>query len=718
MQLPKNRSFLAAFASFMLAIVLSVAFLPAMAVASDVPAEDQEQIVTEPVPDEAETNDTELVNDDNPAPSEANPAGQVQEGDAEADALAAQGEGEQEAPEQPAEDASVEAEAYPADPVHVLYSTHVQKKSWMPYETDGAMAGTQGQSLRMEAMKIKLDLGKSGLTGGIEYRVHAQTYGWLGWVSNDALGGTSGESKRLEAIQIRLTGAVAEKYDVYYCVHAQKRGWMAWAKNGETAGTAGQSLRLEAIKIVLVDKNGGTAPSSDFVTYGKPFDNNSYFKLKAHVQSYGWRNGVSNGEVAGVTGQSKRLEAIQLTGLGLDCPGTVMIDGHVQSYGWMGYKKCYAGTTGKGKRLEAIRMKLTDEAASKYNIYYRVHAAHLGWLNWAKNGEEAGTAGMSCRTEAVQVYIAPVGDPAPSSSGSATSEAYVSGTNIAYNAYCQSYGWRGETWNGGSAGTLGESKRLEAFTARLSGGNIGGGVSYKAYVAGSGWQGAKSDNSVAGTTGQSQAVEAIQMSLTGRAAKMYDIYYRTHTQKAGWLGWAKNGQTAGAPGTGKRVEAMQVKLVPKGAAAPGSTTNHEVGKSYFDDPMVRKAQGYSSPTGWLILVDDKWCNLGVFRGSQGNWQLYNKWIVSTGNWDSRSVHGVFSVSGRGYSFGHGYTCYYWVSWNGPYLFHSVKYHEGTFNILDGTLGHHISGGCVRMWIDKAKWIHDNIPDGTTVVVYE
>ena len=78
---------------------------------------------------------------------------------------------------------------------------------------------------------------------------------------------------------------------------------------------------------------------------------------------------------------------------------------------------------------------------------------------------------------------------------------------------------------------------------------------------------------------------------------------------------------------------------------------------------------------------------------------------------------MFSVNGRGFAFGSGYTCYYWTRFYGEYLFHSVLYHAGSYSIMDGTLGANVSHGCVRMPIGKAKWIHDNIPDGTTVVTY-
>ncbi len=614
----------------------------------------------------------------------------------------------------------LKAEANNAAP-HVVYSGHVQNKGWMKEVRDGALAGTQGKGLRVEGLKIKLDLAKTGLTGGIEYRMHVQNKGWLGWVKDGALGGTTGKGLRVEAMQLRLYGDVAEKYNVYYSVHAQNLGWMAWANDGSSAtsysGTAGHGLRLEGVKIVLVAKNGGKVPDSKFVNYRKNFYGAYIIGVQAHVQNIGWQAAVGNGEIAGTTGRGLRVEALRIsTAVGLDVPGRIQMEGHVSDKGWTGWKYGMVGTTGQGKRLEAVKLRLVgDQLKSAYDIYYRVHVANLGWLGWARNGEEAGTAGLAARVEAIQVHLVPKGtEIGPSGS---IEEPFLTGTGIQYKAHSQNVGWGKYVSNGRSAGTTGKGLRMEAFAMKLSGGSIGGSVSYRAYVAGSGWQGYVGSEKNAGTIGKGRGIEGVQIRLTGRAAAMYDVYYRTHVSNAGWLGWAKNGESAGAPGTGRAVEAMQVKLVCKGGGAPGPTADHVVNKAWFEDAMLKRAQGYSSPTGWLIMVDVDKTKLGVYRGSQGHWSRVNKWDVSCGAPSSPTVKGVYSVSGRGYAFGHGYTCYWYTSWNGPYLFHSIKYDEGTMRVQDGRLNHHISGGCIRMSINNAKWIHDNIPDGTTVVTY-
>lgn len=133
--------------------------------------------------------------------------------------------------------------------------------------------------------------------------------------------------------------------------------------------------------------------------------------------------------------------------------------------------------------------------------------------------------------------------------------------------------------------------------------------------------------------------------------------------------------------------------------------------------MYEKAQGYSSNTQWLILVDTHTCRVGIFNGRYGAWNLKNFWACSPGKDSTPTVIGQYTVNGRGYSFGSGFTCYYWVRFYNDYLFHSIEYYQNTFNVLDGRLGQRISHGCVRMDINNAKWVYDNIPDGTKVVTY-
>lgn len=298
---------------------------------------------------------------------------------------------------------------------------------------------------------------------------------------------------------------------------------------------------------------------------------------QTHVQDYGWQEWKNDGELSGTSGQSKRLEGINIKLQNLS--GSVEYQTHVQDIGWQGWKSngAMAGTSGQSKRLEAIKIKLSGDAANKYDIYYRVHAQDYGWLGWAKNGESAGSEGYSKRLEGIEIKLVKKGGAAPGS----TSRPFVCKT-ITYQTHVQNIGWQAEKADGEVSGTSGQSLRLEAIKIKL-GSSIDGGLTYATHVQDIGWQSFVSNGQLSGTSGQSKRLEAIKINLTGNAANQYDIYYRVHAQNFGWLGWAKNGQSAGTAGYSYRLEAIQIVLVSKGGSAPGSTSNHYYNKGHAAD---------------------------------------------------------------------------------------------------------------------------------------
>ncbi|MBO5550756.1 MAG: hypothetical protein J5966_02255 [Lachnospiraceae bacterium] len=314
--------------------------------------------------------------------------------------------------------------------VSVSYRTHVQDIGWQDYKSNGEAAGTSGRSLRLEGINIKVT-GRSGL--GVQYTTHCQDHGWLSWSSNDEMNGTEGESRRLEAIMIKLTGSDRDRYDIWYRVHAQDVGWMGWAKNGAPAGTAGYSRRLEAIQIVVSDKGaafntslGGisSVTSSAYLDAnngGDPHVPNAdipNLSYRTHVENEGWQTWKKNGEFAGTSGRSLRLEGINIRLTNKDHSGGIRYKTHVQDIGWQDWKYDgdMSGTSGRSLRLEAINIELTGEMASYYDIYYRVHAQDVGWMGWAKNGASSGTAGYSRRLEGIQIVLVAKGNSAPGNS--------------------------------------------------------------------------------------------------------------------------------------------------------------------------------------------------------------------------------------------------------------------------------------------------------------
>ncbi|PJI09487.1 MULTISPECIES: L,D-transpeptidase [Clostridium] len=100
-------------------------------------------------------------------------------------------------------------------------------------------------------------------------------------------------------------------------------------------------------------------------------------------------------------------------------------------------------------------------------------------------------------------------------------------------------------------------------------------------------------------------------------------------------------------------------------------------------------------------------------------RLVNSFICSSGMDGSDTPKGQYKVQERGYSF---YSkkyqegAYYWVQFMGNYLFHSVPFdkNENIETEEISKLGNKASHGCVRLAINDAKWIYDNVPKGTVV----
>ena len=172
--------------------------------------------------------------------------------------------------------------------VNIMYETHVQDIGWQGQRQNGEMAGTEGQSKRLEAIKIKIN--NMPETMEIKYSTHIQDIGWQGWKNNGEIAGTEGQSKRLEAIKIKLEET--EEYSVMYRVHIQDIGWQDWKYDGEIAGTEGQSKRLEAIEIKIVDKK---AKVLMYIDQGK---NGSTYYKNDKINICGWKMAdVSNTKV-------------------------------------------------------------------------------------------------------------------------------------------------------------------------------------------------------------------------------------------------------------------------------------------------------------------------------------------------------------------------------------------------------------------------------------
>lgn len=248
-----------------------------------------------------------------------------------------------------------------------------------------------------------------------------------------------------------------------------------------------------------------------------------------------------------------------------------------------------------------------------------------------------------------------------------------------------------------------EALKIDVETAGMT-----GGIEYKAHVQSIGWQKSVTAGNIAGTEGTSKRMEAVTIELTGQVASYYDVYYRVHVQSLGWLDWAKNGQKAGTEGGARRIEAIQICLVKCGGAAPGSTTN-----PYY----CYSGSGWRNAPGQLTIKVNKQMNcITIYKGAVpfkamvcstgyatpiGSFNLKQKW-----RW-KELIHDVYGQ----------YSCHI----TGNYLFHSVPYDDpNIWTLLTSDynkLGQTASAGCIRLTTIDAKWMYDNCPTGTPVVIY-
>ena len=259
----------------------------------------------------------------------------------------------------------------------------------------------------------------------------------------------------------------------------------------------------------------------------------------------------------------------------------VTVSAHVQNIGWMDPVSSgkVAGTTGRGLNLEALKISLeVDGTASQEQlanaISVEAHVSNVGWQPAVGNGGTAGTTGQSRAVEALRVRL----------SGELSAR-----YTVWYRVHSAEFGWLGWACDGADAGLAGYGRAVQAVqVAVLPKGDPAPGdtstpfvdrsseppsVSYSAHVSGVGWQDEVSGGAVAGTTGQGRAVECVKMRLTGGLSEYYDVWYRAYVQDYGWLGWASDGARAGTTGIGYRVEALQVRILAKGSAAPGPTVD-------------------------------------------------------------------------------------------------------------------------------------------------
>lgn len=141
---------------------------------------------------------------------------------------------------------------------------------------------------------------------------------------------------------------------------------------------------------------------------------------------------------------------------------------------------------------------------------------------------------------------------------------------------------------------------------------------------------------------------------------------------------------------------------------------------YFYTDMARfvNDNNIKSPTTNLITTDLRNKLTYIFeKNENGMWNLLYKWSCTVGKPSTPTITGTFYINGRKPYFGSDiYRVKYATRIKGSYYYHSILFNPQGTEIINDTLGVAISHGCIRLAVENAQWIYDNILDTTTVVI--
>ncbi len=127
-------------------------------------------------------------------------------------------------------------------------------------------------------------------------------------------------------------------------------------------------------------------------------------------------------------------------------------------------------------------------------------------------------------------------------------------------------------------------------------------------------------------------------------------------------------------------------------------------------------KGYDSATDYLVWVSRYTQKVIVFQGSKGNWKVVKTMPCSSGENNTPTPAGSFTIYSRTsrWDFDYYYTSYVSI-FNGGHAFHSILMnYDHTIN--DDRVGIPLSHGCIRMLMEDCKYIY-NLPMGTRVIVW-
>jgi hypothetical protein len=141
----------------------------------------------------------------------------------------------------------------------------------------------------------------------------------------------------------------------------------------------------------------------------------------------------------------------------------------------------------------------------------------------------------------------------------------------------------------------------------------------------------------------------------------------------------------------------------------------------YEKEVWINTKDYTSKSEYLLWVNLAYQRVNIFKNADGSWELIRTCIVGTGASGAGTPVGVWTTSYKqldGWTTST-YTVRPVVRFRDSigYAFHSRLYYPNSDELRDPGIGYPISHGCIRMYDNDIWFIYDNVPDGTTVVVY-
>lgn len=311
----------------------------------------------------------------------------------------------------------------------------------------------------------------------------------------------------------------------------------------------------------------------------------------------GWQEWVNEPNSAGTTGRN--LDLYQLKFNFSNVPNSMHLSGKVfikdQGYAEYSYinNQTIVGTNGKA--LQKVMFNL--ENINGYKLYYRVHSADIGWLDWVEQGSETGIEGKNIQAiDFKLIRDESIVDESP---------------HVFYESHVSNIGWMGMCPEEEISGY--DKYGIEAIRIGIDGiedYQINGSV----YVNNE-WVEFKNiqENTVVGTTGKGLNIKAVKFNLINEEG--YTLEYSTRCLNEDWGDWKSSDEISGDSNYIKSIAEIRFRLVwndptihtveiePSSLSLKNNEEAQLTAKIYPNNTLMDKSLSWSSSNPSIVEVD-------------------------------------------------------------------------------------------------------------------